>query len=168
MYKTKWRDELQIRFDEYLDIVNHKKILSFLRDYERSSDSATLKGIITYDQLVNPSISKYLDSISNIPQFDLIVIDEAHHLKNPETKRHRVVRRLSKNAKALVMLTATPIQLRTADLYNLLSILLPDFFFAAAVIGDLNMPHFVSCTRRYEVKHCNFQSILHTFNPAVS
>ena len=54
--KTKWRDELQIRFDEYFNIINYKNILSFLRDSERSPDSATIKGIISYDQLVNPNI----------------------------------------------------------------------------------------------------------------
>ena len=76
-------------------------------------------------------LSKYFKNVSNTPPFDLIIVDEAHHLKNPETNRHKIVRIFSKNVKAMVMLTATPIQLQTADLYNLLTLLLPDFFFGA-------------------------------------
>lgn len=163
--KTKWRDELQIRFDEYLEIVNYKNLLSFFRDFERSSGSGTFKGIITYDQIVNPSISKYLNSISNLPQFDLIVIDEAHHLKNPETQRHKVVRRLSRNAKAMVMLTATPIQLRAADLYNLLSILLPNFFFAddsRSFAAKLTINERINLAVKYliEEKYDEFRSVI--------
>lgn len=128
--KTKWRDELQIRFDEYFDVLSYRNVLSFMKSYEVSGDTSALRGIITYDQLVSTKLRSYLDRAAALPSLDAVIIDEAHHLKNPNTHRHRVIAKLVKNAKALVMLTATPIQLMTQDLYNLLSILLPDHFFA--------------------------------------
>lgn len=129
--KTKWKDELQIRFDEYFDILSFRNIITFFKEFEKSPDAASIKGIITYDQLVSPKLTRYLEQATVAPPFDAIIIDEAHHLKNSETKRHKNISRVAKNAKALIMLTATPIQLMTQDLYNLLSILLPDFFFAS-------------------------------------
>ena len=70
-------------------------------------------------------MKKRLDGLSDIPPFDTLIIDEAHHLKNDLTQRHKVIKKLSKNAKSIIMLTATPIQLYTKDLYNLIDILLP-------------------------------------------
>ena len=125
--KTKWRDELRIRFDEYYDIVTRRDLLGFLGDYEQSPEGASIKGIITYDQLASSRFKAQLENLSPIPTFDMIIIDEAHHLKNEETIRHSVVKRLTRNSSALILLTATPIQLATKDLFNLLTILLPKY-----------------------------------------
>ncbi|MBM4147299.1 MAG: helicase, partial [Nitrospira sp.] len=59
-------------------------------------------------------------------QFDLVIIDEAHHLRNTETYVHRVARYFCENAESIIMLTATPIQLSDNDLYVLLNLLRPD------------------------------------------
>lgn len=59
-------------------------------------------------------------------QFDLVIIDEAHHLRNTETYVHRVARYFCENAESIIMLTATPIQLGDNDLYVLLNLLRPD------------------------------------------
>ena len=125
--KTKWRDELRIRFDEYYDIVTRRDLLEFLGDYEASPEGATIKGIITYDQLASSKFKAQLANTSPMPAFDMIIIDEAHHLKNEETIRHSVIKRLSLNSSALILLTATPIQLATKDLVNLLTVLLPKY-----------------------------------------
>lgn len=125
--RTKWKDELRIRFDEYYDIVTRKDLLEFLSDYEKSPEGASIKGIITYDQLASRTFKSHLDNKSQVPAFDMIIIDEAHHLKNEETIRHSVVKKLTRNSNALILLTATPIQLRTRDLFNLLAILLPKY-----------------------------------------
>ena len=60
------------------------------------------------------------------PKFDLVIVDEAHHVRNPETLRHEAVRFFCDNAEAVVFLTATPIQLGSDDLYVLLNMLRPD------------------------------------------
>lgn len=58
--------------------------------------------------------------------FDLIIIDEAHHLRNTNTYIHQVARYFCENAEAVIFLSATPIQLGDNDLYVLLNLLRPD------------------------------------------
>ena len=60
------------------------------------------------------------------PGFDLVIVDEAHHIRNPETYLHQAVRYFCDNAQAAVFLTATPVQLGSEDLFTLLNVLRPD------------------------------------------
>lgn len=60
------------------------------------------------------------------PAFDLVIVDEAHHIRNPDTWAYRTTRYFCDNAEAVVLLSATPIQLGDNDLYNLLHLLRPD------------------------------------------
>ncbi len=60
------------------------------------------------------------------PAFDLVIVDEAHHIRNTDTWAYRNVRYFCDNAEAVVLLTATPIQLGDNDLYTLLHLLRPD------------------------------------------
>ncbi|MDC3413409.1 DEAD/DEAH box helicase [Aquibacillus sp. 3ASR75-11] len=55
--------------------------------------------------------------------YDFILIDEAHKLKNSKTKNYEFVRSLKK--KYCLLLTATPVQNRLSDIFNLVSILKP-------------------------------------------
>lgn len=60
------------------------------------------------------------------PKFDLVIVDEAHHIRNSATFLHQGVRYFCDNAQAVVMLTATPVQLGSDDLFTLLNVLRPD------------------------------------------
>ena len=60
------------------------------------------------------------------PRFDLVIVDEAHHIRNPNTYTHAAVRFFCEHAEAAVFLTATPIQLGSHDLFVLLNTLRPD------------------------------------------
>jgi len=60
------------------------------------------------------------------PRFDLVIVDEAHHIRNQETFSHKAVRFFCDHAEAVVFLTATPIQLGSYDLFVLLNTLRPD------------------------------------------
>lgn len=60
------------------------------------------------------------------PAFDLVIVDEAHHIRNTDTWAYRCVRHFCDNAEAVVLLSATPIQLGDNDLFNLLHVLRPD------------------------------------------
>ena len=54
---------------------------------------------------------------------DLTIIDEAHHLRNPNTATHTMGTVLSDLSESMLLLTATPVQLRSEDLFYLLKIL---------------------------------------------
>ncbi|MBF2761594.1 MAG: DEAD/DEAH box helicase family protein [Ectothiorhodospiraceae bacterium AqS1] len=60
------------------------------------------------------------------PRFDLVIVDEAHHARNPGTYTHEAVRFFCENAEAVVFLTATPLMLGNDDLFVLLNLLRPD------------------------------------------
>ena len=53
------------------------------------------------------------------PRFDLVIVDEAHHIRNQDTFNHKAVRFFCDHAEAVVFLTATPIQLGSHDLFVL-------------------------------------------------
>lgn len=55
--------------------------------------------------------------------YDLIIIDEAHKLKNNKTKNYEFVQNLKK--KFCLLLTATPIQNRISEIFNFVSLLKP-------------------------------------------
>jgi SNF2 family DNA or RNA helicase len=55
--------------------------------------------------------------------YDLVVVDEAHHLKNRSTVSWKMVNSLQK--KYILLLTATPVQNDLEELYNLITILKP-------------------------------------------
>lgn len=57
--------------------------------------------------------------------YDLVIVDEAHKLKNHKTKNFSFVQQLKK--KYCLLLTATPIQNKLTDIYNLISILRPGY-----------------------------------------
>lgn len=56
-------------------------------------------------------------------QYDMVIIDEAHKLKNHKTKNYEFVQNLKK--KFCLLLTATPIQNRIEEIFHLVSLLKP-------------------------------------------
>lgn len=67
-----------------------------------------------------------LSTLDTPPRFDLLIVDEAHNARNSDTSLHQGLRLLADNAEAVVLITATPVQLGTGDLFSLLNLLRPD------------------------------------------
>ena len=59
-------------------------------------------------------------------QYDVLVVDEAHHLRDQSSASWRLVNRLQK--RFLLLLSATPVQNSLLELYNLLTLLQPGIF----------------------------------------
>lgn len=55
--------------------------------------------------------------------YDLVIVDEAHHLKNRNTQAWKFVNDINK--KYILLLTATPVQNHLEELYNLITLLKP-------------------------------------------
>src|SRR5207302_6549105 len=55
--------------------------------------------------------------------WDVVIVDEAHRLRNPRSASGRLARALS--ARYLMLLTATPVENRLQDLYELVSLVAP-------------------------------------------
>jgi superfamily II DNA or RNA helicase len=72
-------------------------------------------------------------------EWDLVVIDEAHYLKNKRTQRYHLADDLQ--ARHALMLTATPIQNNLLELYNLINLIRPGLLgtlqnFEEEYVGD--------------------------------
>lgn len=143
MLRDKWRRELGNRFGVQAEIVDAEQLLVRLKDAkERPQESFALissiqglrppKGWNDVDEPVESSAAKlarYLDEVElDEMLLDLVVVDEAHYLRNHETQTYRVGALLRPVTLSMVMLSATPIQLRNRDLFNLLHLLDEDAF----------------------------------------
>ena len=78
------------------------------------------------------------ESADDEPLLDLVVVDEAHYLRNKWTQTHRFASLLRPVADGMALLSATPIQMRGTDLFNLLQLLDEDAF-ALEWIYDLSV-----------------------------
>ncbi len=119
--RTKWQEELRRRFDEKFVILNASMLRDFLSEYERDRERTELSGIVSLETVRAAGL---LEQISEIePSLDVVIVDEAHHLRNFGTASRQVAAALGRDAGTLVFLTATPVHLGTQNLYSLLNLL---------------------------------------------
>ena len=121
---------------------------SFMRRYDlpRGVQCVSYDQLLTDRQLRADGTQRVLEY--EIDDYGLIVIDEAHGFRNPETLRAEALRGLLSGSppKAVVMLTATPVNNGLFDLYHLLSYFIRnDAAFAHAGIRSLR-EHFAQAT----------------------
>lgn len=89
--------------------------INWLREIERWGDTRASILVTHYE-----AIGKLTPN-----QWDLLIIDEAHFVKNPDSKRGKAVTKLAREAKRVLLLTGTPITNRPVELWPLLMILDP-------------------------------------------
>ncbi len=136
--EEKWQREMK-RFDEDFMHLDGKTLRYCIEETHLDGEwpEQYKKAILPYSlldktRLFGPSGSRKrrtgqgLIDLDPPPHFDLIIVDEAHHIRNQNTANHEAVRFFCENAEAAVFLTATPIQLRNHDLFVLLNVLRPD------------------------------------------
>lgn len=143
MLREKWRDELGMRFGVKAQIVDAKELLDGIQaarqqPLDEFAFVASLQGIRPprgWDDEPNPvqsgaaKLARFLRDLAQAdPVFDLIVIDEAHYLRNRGTQTHHLGELLRDVTQSLIMLSATPIQLGSGDLFNLVHLLDEDAF----------------------------------------
>ena len=141
--EKKWQNELK-RFGEKFTHLDGKQLRycideAILDDGEWPSEyqkcivpySLFDEGLVfgTSDNGATKLNKKSLSDITPFPKFDLVIIDEAHHIKNPNTYAYQAAQMFCDNAESIVLLTATPIQLGDKDLFVLLNLLRPDLVF---------------------------------------
>jgi superfamily II DNA or RNA helicase len=126
----KWQTELRERFDFEFEIRDNRWIRQVLLQPAREGhELPVLQALCGLESL--RLLAEELDSIR--PPLDLVIVDEAHRMRNESSLSHQLGRILSDCAEGMVLLSATPMQTSSADLYNLLRILLGD---EAGSFGD--------------------------------
>lgn len=141
--EKKWQGELKDKFGEKFVHIDGERLRYCIHEsyLEEEWPDDYAKCIIPYslfdEAIVNGTAENGLKNLNKqsladlkpFPKFDLVIVDEAHHIKNPNTYAHQAVEMFCENATSVVMLTATPIQLGDKDLFTLLNILRPDLVY---------------------------------------
>jgi SWI/SNF-related matrix-associated actin-dependent regulator 1 of chromatin subfamily A len=80
--------------------------------------------IVNYDIMKNFHDPKKKDeSLILTSKFDLVIIDEAHYIKNAQAQRTKLINDITKSVDRLWLLTGTPMTSRPIDYFNLLSLI---------------------------------------------
>lgn len=87
--------------------------------------TASVADIVTFEALSRADLDRFRGSHATapLPPYDLVIVDEAHHARNPATNRYFALSSLVRGARVL-LLSATPIHNRRTDLVALLSLFL--------------------------------------------
>ncbi|MYB36284.1 MAG: hypothetical protein F4Y26_02605 [Gammaproteobacteria bacterium] len=116
----KWQAEMERRFGERFDIVRSQDLTRWFRQIE-NRELGRFAWIVSIESARRPEVVDFLADMR--PSLDLVVVDEAHRMRNPQTSQHRLGKALSASADHMLMLTATPVQTSLDNLYQLLNIL---------------------------------------------
>lgn len=150
--ERKWELEMK-RFDEHFTPLDGSMLRHCIRETHLSGEWP-----VQYEKVIlpmslfdndllfgKPGKGKARDmgllELDPPPKFDLVIVDEAHHIRNPETFLHQAVRYFTDNAEAVVFLSATPVQLGREDLYTLLNVLRPDVIIDPASFVQMAEPN---------------------------
>ena len=152
----KWRSELDQRFGVDARIVGAQELLTLLN--ERNSTRRGFAAIASMQSLRPPrgwdtedevehsgqndpprrQLAKFFrDEADGEPLIDLLVVDEAHHMRNPSTLLYRLGELVNDVSAHRAFLSATPIHLRNRDLHSLLRLIDPDTFEYESTLDDL-------------------------------
>jgi superfamily II DNA or RNA helicase len=141
----KWVKEMKERFRLNFHFHNGKSLRYMLKTALR--DSFFPQGYIFSVvglQLIRckeyMDMLRELDAKRDAPLFGIVIVDEAHHLRNPETDSNQLGNLLSCMTERMLMLSATPLNLRNEDLFNQMHILNPTMFPDMTIFETLQSP----------------------------
>ena len=139
--ERKWELEMK-RFDEEFIPLDGATLRQIISDTDRDGDWPVRfnKAIIPYSildsKVYNGELGRRnrifgLSELDPEPHFDLVIVDEAHHIRNGSDDKekafaYKCTKYFCDHADAVVMLTATPLQTSDNDLFTLLNVLRPD------------------------------------------
>lgn len=109
-----WQEELETKFYEQFEILERLEQLPAALEGE-----APCRWIISLPRAKAASWAERLLA----RDYDLLIVDEAHKLKNHQTTAYKFVEQIRKQY--VLMLTATPVHNHLLELYNLINILRP-------------------------------------------
>ncbi len=148
---NKWREEMR-RFDEDFRPLSAENLRYCLREthldgvwpqqYARSIVHLELLRVDQY--LLGESGKKAIPGLMNLnprPHFDLVIVDEAHHVRTPESNSNNLARFLCDISEAVLFLSATPVHIGSQNLFSLLNLLRPDVFPDFRVFQEMTEPN---------------------------
>jgi len=148
---SKWRSEMR-RFDEDFIHLSSEQLRYCLRETDLdgvwpnqySRAIVHLELLRREEYLAGKDGRRPLPGLATLsppPKFDLVIVDEAHHVRNPDTLSHQVAEFLCDVSEAAILMTATPIQIGAENLFHLLNLLRPDQFIDFTQFQEMAQPN---------------------------
>lgn len=144
MLQSKWKAELYDKFGVEAEVADAKRTLEVLQGGAAEGRArgfaliGSLQGLrprrgwAEFEEDTTHGgtrLAAFLRSqAESEPLVDLLIIDEAHYLRNPESMNAALGRLLKAVSEHLLLLSATPVHLRSDDLYYQLNLLDEDTF----------------------------------------
>ncbi len=130
---SKWQKEMKERFSFNFNIftgMELQTILTMIKEEGIFPEKNTfgIVGLQTARYETYYDLFKEIEDIRDSPIFEMIIIDEAHHMRNPTSMSYKLGKMLSNLTERLLMLSATPLNLKSEDLFNQMHILNPSLF----------------------------------------
>ncbi|KQV77882.1 hypothetical protein ASC64_03435 [Nocardioides sp. Root122] len=122
----KWKREMEERFGFLLVELDNPGLADLLERLETDRVPRRVAYVSSIERLRVWDGNERASELGL--QFDLSIIDEAHAFRNSDTKSYELGENIQEWTDALVMLSATPVNLKNRDLFNLLSLLVPGEF----------------------------------------
>jgi ERCC4-related helicase len=149
--ERKWELEMKEKFGEAFEAADSGLLSQIIKNYQRDGewDKRYKRLIIPYSILTNdlfngvegrdghPGLANLIPELS----FDMLIVDEAHRIKNNPGQAHKIVKFLCECTNSVLFLTATPIQPGSHDLYTLLNLLFPDVVMSMDSFTAMGQPN---------------------------
>ena len=131
-----WQFEMENKFNMEFVIYDGQRVKELEKNGSIYSQDK-LKNPFYYDNCIICSLQfarnpKYADLLSQV-SWDIIIFDEAHHLRRyvtnlstgnyRETLNYSLARKISESCQSLLLLTATPLQLHSFELFSLIELI---------------------------------------------
>jgi ATP-dependent helicase HepA len=124
--REKWRSELRQRFGIELREMRAADFRDLAARVQTEGTWPSFYGVTSLEGLRTSNFQETLEQTG--VNFDLVIIDEAHHLRNPATLSFELGEVLSAQSDHILMLSATPVQTGAGDLLSLLKLVDPAQF----------------------------------------
>ncbi len=177
--REKWKRDMENLFAIHAEIVKADKLLETFQlikknrnreqfAYICSMESIRTKKTDSFEniEMLNRAFEEFSSDYSEYA-FDLVIIDEAHYLRNRETANFKTGSRLRDISESFVLLSATPIQTGSDNLYSLMNLLSPERFenertFNYMLKKDSVYIKLANCLQRFSSTKEDFERILET------
>lgn len=134
--RFKWKMDLKQYFGIDAQIVspqndeNGTSLLSLIQDSLTYPQRENFVAVVSLEGLRTAGqIKELLEQNRDVRKiFDLVIIDEAHYLRNSSTKSYELGELLRDTSEGFLLLSATPIQTGSENFYNLLRLLSDEEF----------------------------------------
>ncbi|MGC8656997.1 MAG: SNF2-related protein [Thermoplasmata archaeon] len=141
----KWEKEMKERFRLDFEILNGNNLSYVLNKTRQDHEfppkyNFSIVSLQLLRKVENLTILKKIDENRESPLFGMVIIDEAHHMRNTGTDSNELGNVLSGMTERMLMLSATPLNLKKEDLFNQLHILNPGVFSDWSTFENLYSP----------------------------